>query len=91
MTPTTVPDAAELARLVRVLDAVPALVHTRRTSLGLSARACAGQVRVSGPGGTSRPIAFVTVLRCEAGKALSVPILRAFLVWLGTVDEGAGA
>ena len=65
-------DAAEFARLVEVIDAVPELVRRRRTALGLSSRACARAVGVSMP----------TVLRCEQGAPLSAPMLRAFLAWL---------
>lgn len=76
MTPTPRPDAAEVERLVAVLDALPALVHAKRGRR--SARSVAGEIRVDG-----RPVSYATVHRCEAGAALSGPVLRAFLVWVG--------
>lgn len=82
MTPTPVPDAAEVQRLVAVLDALPALVKAHRRAAGLSVREVAEAVRVR-TDGHSRPVGVATVQRCEAGMTLSVPVLRAFLVWLG--------
>lgn len=86
---TPLPDEPiDYAASVRVIDAVPALVRERRRREGLSTRQAAARIRLMTDGSqfAARPVSFATVSRAEAGAALSVPVLRALLVWLGTPE-----
>jgi hypothetical protein len=81
VTPAAPLQSGEARRLVKVLDALPALVVRRRAGRGY--RTAALEVhRVTG-----QRIAWMTLRRFEAGEGVSGRSLRTLLLWVGTTPE----